>query len=96
MKIIKYYEKGKEKKIMVKICSSLWCKFWGLMFRFKNRKNLLFVFDREKNLSIHSLFCKPFKAVWLDEKMRVAKKETVRKWKFFINGKGKYLLEIPI
>lgn len=57
---------------------------------------MLFVFSKERKLTIFSYFCKPFTALWLDENMHVTKKEKVLNWRFSISGKGRYLLEIPI
>lgn len=64
------------------------------MFK-KNSPPLLFVFEKEKNFLIHSLFCRPFRAVWIDEDKRATKIVDVKNWKLSISGKGKYLLEIP-
>lgn len=90
------YHEGKNKKtILVKPCRTFFSKLSGLMFR-KKSSPLLFIFEKEKNLSIHSFFCKPFTAIWLDDKKRVTKKENVKPWRFYISGQGKYLLEIPI
>jgi uncharacterized membrane protein (UPF0127 family) len=96
MKLSKFtYFEGKTKKsIQVKECKSIWSKFSGLMFR-KNSPPLLFIFNKEKNLSIHSLFCKPFKAIWIDDKMRVTKKIAIAKIGFNFSGLGRYLLEVP-
>jgi len=95
LKEIEYFTKGKSKKIEVEVCDSLTKKIRGLMFR-KNSFPLLFIFNKEKKISIHSLFCRPFTAVWLNEKKRSTKIVVVKKWKFNISGRGKYLLEIPI
>ena len=89
-----YYENGKKKKINVKVCKTIWNKFWGLMFCTRS-PSLLFVFNKEKRLSIHSFFCKPFTAIWLDEGKRVVRQEEVNNWRFNISGRGKYILEIP-
>ncbi len=95
LKRFTYYE-GKDKKtIQVKICKSPWSKFSGLMFK-KNSPPLLFVFDKEKTLSIHSFFCKPFIGIWLDKEKKATKKLKINKWKPNFSGRGKYLLEIPI
>jgi len=95
LKRFTYYE-GKDKKIIqVKICKSFWSKFSGLMFK-KSSLPLLFIFDREKTLSIHSFFCKPFIALWLDKEKKVTKKLEIKKWRPNFSGKGKYLLEMPI
>ncbi len=94
LKEIKYFIDGKSEKINVKICDTPSKKFLGLMFK-KNSPPLLFTFDKNKTLSIHSLFCKPFKAIWLDEKMHSTKIVDVKNWKLNISGNGRYLLEIP-
>jgi uncharacterized membrane protein (UPF0127 family) len=89
-----YCEDKKIRTIKVKICKSPWSKFSGLMFR-KNSPPLLFIFNKEIFFSIHSFFCKPFTAIWLDKNKKVTKKVEVNKWFPNISGKGKYLLEIP-
>ncbi|MCK5321491.1 DUF192 domain-containing protein [Candidatus Pacearchaeota archaeon] len=94
LKEITYFINGKGKKIKVKICNTPSKKFLGLMFK-KNSPPLLFIFNKNKTLSIHSLFCKPFKAIWLDEKMHSTKVVDVKNWKLNISGRGKYLLEVP-
>ena len=95
LKIITYSTDGKKKKIKVKICDTPSKKFLGLMFR-KHSPPLLFIFNKNKILSIHSFFCKPFKAIWLDEKMQATKIVDVKTWKPNILGKGKFLLEVPV
>ena len=94
MKTITYFIEGKKEKIKVKICNTILKKFSGLMFR-KNSPPLLFVFNKNKTLSIHSFFCKPFRAIWLNEKMQATKIVDVKNWKMNISGKGRFLLEIP-
>ena len=93
LKTITYFIGGKKKKIQVKLCDTVLKKFSGLMFK-KNSPPLLFVFNKEKKLSIHSIFCKPFIAIWLDDKMRATKVIEVKNWRLNISGKGRYLLEI--
>jgi uncharacterized membrane protein (UPF0127 family) len=94
IKQITYLINGKKKTAKAKVCDTILSKFLGLMFK-KNSPPLLFKFNKNKKLSIHSLFCKPFKAIWLDEKKNATKVVDVKNWKFNISGKGKYLLEIP-
>ncbi len=89
-----FNSKGK-KKIDVEVCDSIWKKFWGLMLR-RDSPALLFVFNRFKRLDIHSFFCKPFFALWLDDNKKVIQIKYVDKWKMFIPGKGRYLIEIPV
>jgi len=95
LKKITYYIEGKKKTIEVQLCDTPIKKFMGLMFK-KNSPPLLFVFNKNKKLSIHSFFCKPFRAIWLDEKMHSASFIDVKKWKPNFSGKGKYILEIPV
>jgi len=68
-------------------------KFTGLMFR-KNSPALLF---EVKNRGIHSLFCKPFIAVWLLEG-KVQEYRIIDSWKWFIAPEKEFdrLLEIPL
>jgi len=94
LKEVTYFIDKNKKKVKSKICDTFSKKFSGLMFR-KNSLPLLLVFNKTKTLSIHSLFCKPFTAIWLDEKMHATKITEVKNWKFNISGKGKFLLEIP-
>lgn len=94
-KEITYYIEGEKKTIQVKLCDTLGKKFMGLMFK-KKSPPLLFIFNKNKTLSIHSFFCRPFRAIWLDEKMHTTKFIDVKKWKPSFSGKGKYLLEIPV
>ena len=89
-----YFINKKKKKIKVRVCKSLQSKFLGLMFKSKSQP-LLFVFNKNKRLSIHSFFCKPFTAIWLDEHKKATKIKEIKYWGFNFTGKGKYLLEIP-
>ena len=90
-----YFIGGGREKIEVEVCKTLFSKFLGLMFK-KNSKPLLFVFKKEKKLSIHSFFCKPFKAIWLDDKKNSTRILQINRWKINFSGRGKYLLEIPV
>lgn len=94
LKTISYFINGKRFGVRVKICKSFFSKSTGLMFR-KDSPPLIFIFNKNKTLRIHSLFCKPFRAIWLDEKRRATKIVDVKSWKLNISGLGKYLLEIP-
>jgi uncharacterized membrane protein (UPF0127 family) len=92
---ITYYINGKKKTIKAKTLKSALEKGAGLMFQ-RSSSPLLFIFNKNKTLSIHSLFCKPFKAIWLDDKFHATKIIDVKNWKLNISGHGKYLLEIPL
>jgi uncharacterized membrane protein (UPF0127 family) len=95
LKPFSYIHGGVSHVLEVSYCSSLWSKIRGLMFR-GSSPPLLFVFGREKRIVIHSFFCRPFRAFWLDENFVVTKVVDVKKWKFSLSGRGKYLLEVPL
>jgi hypothetical protein len=65
------------------------------MFR-KNSPPVLFPFRNEGKISIHSFFCRPFTAVWLDKNKKSTKQVNVNRWLPNISGNGMYLLEIPL
>jgi len=94
MEYFEYFVNGKRQKVLVKICKSFFSKVLGLMFR-RNSPPLLFIFPKNQKILIHSFFCRPFTAIWLDDKKHATKIETVRPWQICLSGKGKYLLEIP-
>jgi len=95
LKSFTYVEGKKKKSIKVEVCDTFWKKFSGLMFR-KSSPPLLFPFSKETTLSIHSLFCKPFIAIWIDSKKRVTKKKFINYPWLNFSGRGKYLLETPV
>ena len=95
LKKVEYFIEGKKKELIVKVCDNPWTKFSGLMFR-KNSPPLLFIFNKEKILRIHSFFCKPFRAIWLDKNMNSTKVQDIIKWSPNFSGRGKYLIEIPL
>jgi len=88
-----FYFKKKKINLHVKECKSIWSKFSGLMFRSKSYP-LLFIFNKEKTLAIHSFFCKSFIAIWLSSSRKVIKVERISRWRPNFSAKGKYLLEI--
>lgn len=79
-------------------CDSLWKQFRGLMFRGRDANSLLFEFRRETKISMHSLFCPLFMAVWLDDKNRIIEKKLVLPFKLWIKPERRFrkLLEIPV
>ncbi len=76
------------------------CKNWFSIFRglmFSKRKNLLFVFDKERKVNIHMLFV--FFSIdiyWLDEDFKIIDlKKKVKPFTFAGSDKNaKYVLEI--
>ncbi|MBT6690446.1 hypothetical protein HN903_02405 [archaeon] len=91
---ITYYIDGKRKTIFAKKLKSSWEMGTGLMFK-KNSPPLFFTSKIKWN-PITSIFCKPFKAIWLDDKFHSTKVLDVKTWKLNISGRGRYLLEIPL
>lgn len=92
---ITYYINGKKKTINAKILKHPLEKAIGLMFK-KHSPPLFFVTKKFQWLPITAIFCKPFKAIWLDDKFKSTKVIDVKKQKLHIPGYGKYLLEIPL
>ena len=74
-------------------------KVRGLMFLSRQTGNLLFEFDKDVKIGIHSWFVFfPFLAVWLDSKDSVVDTRVVRPFSFYISPKKSFrkLLEIPM
>ncbi|MEI6058333.1 MAG: DUF192 domain-containing protein [archaeon] len=94
LEIFTYYNEGRKTKMPVRVCRTILSKTRGLMFK-KKSPSLLFLFNKEKTITIHSFFCKPFRSIWLDKNKNVTKIIDVKRWKASISGRGKYLLEIP-
>lgn len=98
-KAIQVKYKGKKYNIDdYEICSTIWSKFRGLMFRTKNyRKPLLFVFPKPGNYPIHSFFCRNFMALWFLNKKLIDDK-IISPYKFSVTPKKKFnfLLEVPL
>ena len=72
-------------------------KFIGLMFKSRRANAKLFEFNISRQ-AIHSLFCPPFLAMWLDKNNRVLEHKFVRRARLSIRPKQKFskLLEVPI
>lgn len=76
----------------IKICKSHFSKFRGLMF--SKKKNLLFVFDKEKPIFIHMFFVFfPINIYYFNKNKKLIEK--VRAYPFTIlkPRKAKYILE---
>ena len=91
----KFNYKEKELETEVKECKSFFAKTFGLMFR-KKSPCLLFVFNKQTKIPIHSFFCKPFYAVWFNND-EIVDEKMVKGWRFSIKPKDSFdnLLEIP-
>ena len=94
--IIKYKKKSIEIPI---VKTSFFRKGFGLMFRSRETKNLLFEFNNRYEKNITSLFVFfPFLAIWLDSDNKLVKTEIVRPFRFSIKApaRAKKLVEMPI
>lgn len=82
-------------KIKVKKCESLYSQISGLTFK-KNSLPLLFIFKKEKFITIHSFFCMSFIGIWFINN-RIIDIKIIKPNKFSIKPKEKFnkLLEIP-
>jgi hypothetical protein len=69
----------------------------GLMFKSKNTGALLFEFSSPTNTKIHSFFCNPFLAIWLDEKNKIIETKFITKVGTF-SPKTEFskILELPL
>jgi len=84
------------KSLEVRKCSSIFEKARGLMFK-KNSIPLLFIFKKLTKQPIHSLFCPPFKAIWLKDN-KIIEEKIINSWKLSIRPQEKFnkLIEIPL
>ncbi|MEM3405753.1 MAG: hypothetical protein QW117_02130 [Candidatus Pacearchaeota archaeon] len=72
-------------------------KFIGLMFKKSPKKALLFEFSSPVNRKIHSFFCKPFLAVWLNINNEIVEVKLINKLGIYSPKKNFCkLLEIPL
>lgn len=96
MKNLIFEYKKKKVSLTVKECKTMFSRMHGLMFK-KNSPPLLFDFKKSVNIPIHSFFCKPFIAIWLDGK-KIVDKKYIKPWRFYIKPKKKFdkLIEIPV
>jgi len=95
---MKIYYKNKSINISVKKLSSF-NRLIGLMFKSKTSNNLLFEFNKDVKMSIHSYFVFfDFLAVWLDKSNNVIEFKIVRPFSFMVKSKkpSSKFIEVPI
>ena len=84
----------------VKVCNSVFSKAKGLMFSKKIKDScLLFVFDKERRISLHMFFVFfPIDVVFLNEKKEIVDiKHNFLPFTFYTSKKpAKYVLEMPV
>jgi uncharacterized membrane protein (UPF0127 family) len=74
-------------------------KIFGLMFRTKNTRNLLFEFKKKMKVPITSLFVFfSFMVLWLDEENNILDIDIVRPFRLSVSPNVEYekFIEIPI
>ncbi len=78
------------------LCDTVWKKARGLMFR-KNLRPLFFVFKKPTLQPIHSFFCKPFRAIWMNDG-KIVDEKIVKPFKISIKPRKEFthLVEIPL
>lgn len=88
--------KVKNEIFQAELCDTALKKARGLMFR-KNPKPMFFVFKKPTRQAIHSFFCKPFRAIWLNEG-NVVDEKIVKPFRISVRPKEGFthLLEIPL
>lgn len=94
--IIKF--ENKKINIPIKKVSSFG-KISGLMFKKKETENLLFEFEKETNMKIHSFFVFfPFLAIWTNKKNEVIHFKFVKPFNPRIKSKKSFqkLVEVPL
>ncbi len=69
--------------------------FKGLMFNFKD--NAILVFDKEKEVSMHTFFCSTLFLIFLNKQKRIVDFKLLRPFKFYnCKKKVKYVIELQI
>ncbi|MBS3074046.1 DUF192 domain-containing protein [Candidatus Pacearchaeota archaeon] len=74
-------------------------KIKGLMFSRKEKANaLLFEFSEDTKRSIHSLFCPPFMAIWLNENNKIVEYKIISSNRFSVRPEKLFrkLIEVPL
>jgi uncharacterized membrane protein (UPF0127 family) len=86
-----------KRKILVKcnVADNFFKRALGIMFK-KRFSPLLFIFEKTQKISIHSFFCPPFIAVFLDDKKRVIQINKMRPFSLLTSKPAKYLVELPL
>ncbi|MBW2978425.1 DUF192 domain-containing protein [Candidatus Woesearchaeota archaeon] len=78
-----------------KICKSVWGKSRGLMF--SKKKNLVFIFNKEKRIPLHMFFVfYPIDVLFLDKNKRIVEiKKNFKPFSFYTSkNKAKYVAEL--
>jgi uncharacterized membrane protein (UPF0127 family) len=95
MKKVNFYFGKRKVSIECEVANSSLKRAIGIMFK-KKFKPLLFEFGKVQKISIHSFFCQPFIAIFLNSRKRVVQIEKIRPFSLFTSRPAKYLIEMPI
>jgi len=98
--MIKNHSKNNTLAGKKELCSSLFSKFRGMMFRrYRPDFGLVFSFKREQDIALHMLFVFfQIDILWLDSKKKVTGiKENAKPFNPYISPdkKAKYVIEVP-
>jgi uncharacterized protein len=76
---------------------SFFSKGIGLMFRKKINKPYIFIFNKEKIISLHMFFVfMPIDVLFLDKNKKVVEKTTLKPFTIYTpKNKAKYVIELP-
>jgi uncharacterized membrane protein (UPF0127 family) len=86
---------GKKVTVKARICKNLWQQATGKMFSF-SKEPLIFIFDKEKHVSIHTYFCfKPLIVIWMTEDGKITRAEKIKPFSKPRSSNAKYIIEIP-
>ena len=83
------------KLINYKTCKNILSQTRGLMF--SRKKTLVFVFNKEKYVPLHTFFVFfPITVLFLNEKKRIVEETVMRPFKLYTpKKKAKYVVELP-
>jgi len=89
--------KHKKEKFNITECKSIFSQLFGLMFRFPKNDGLLFIFKKEKYISLHMFFVfYPIDIIYLNQNKIIIKiiKKALPFTLFIPPVKCKYILEL--
>lgn len=77
------------------LCNNILSQTRGLMF--STRKTLVFVFNKEKYVPLHTWFVFfPITVLYLDERKKIVEQTVMKPFRFYSpQNKAKYVVEIP-
>jgi len=92
---VNIYFKNKKVTLKCEVADNFLKRAFGIMFK-RNFKPVLFKFEKKQNICIHSFFCPPFIAIFLNEKKKVIQIKKIDPFSIFTSKPANYLIEVPI